>query len=190
MIWRRSKYRRTKTIFPQNCGLNKIQTGWRKLRSDKADVEWDTELGRRITSAQAAVRARNAQAAGSCVLSFWLRSFGTFRRWFRCIRLTTACMQTTRPYLPIDDDDLCRSHGGCTRDALLSRAPSVGWLAGWLLSPPRSRIDRYYFRPVHGTRWIHNALPRARRNAPIIIMRARLTYARLRLGRCEPRAAD
>lgn len=54
-------------------------------------------------------------------------------------------------YLPIDDD-LCRSHGGCTRYALLSRAS--------LAPPPWSRIDRYYFRPVHDTRWIYNALPR------------------------------
>lgn len=104
--------------------------------------------------------------------------------------IASACMQTARPYLPIDYDDLCRSHGRCIRDALLSRASSAGWLTGWLLSQPRSRIDRYYFRPVHGTRWIHNALPRARRNAPIIIMRARFTCARARLTYARSRDAS
>lgn len=132
----------------------------------------DMTMRDRARHIRSSSRARRTSTK-SRALSFWSRSSGTFRQWFRGIRLATARMQTTRPYLLIDDDDLCRSHGGCTRDALLSRASS----AGWLLSPPRSRIDRYYFRPVHGTRWIHNALPRARRNAPIIIMRARFASA-------------
>lgn len=96
-------------------------------------------------------------------LSFWLCSSGTFRRWFGIMKRTerNAYENDVRSYPPIEDD-LCRSHGRCTRDALLSRASAT--------LPPRSRIDRYYFRPVHDTRWIHNALPRARRNVPAIIM--------------------
>lgn len=58
-------------------------------------------------------------------------------------RNVSAYENDVRSYPPIEDD-LYRSHGRCTRDALLSRAsPTL---------PPRSRIDRYYFRPVHDMR--------------------------------------
>jgi len=112
----------------------------------------------------ASLSSRNAQQA-RISHSFWLCSSGTFRRWF-CIRYeegrnASAYENDVRSYPPIEDD-LCRSRGRCTRDALLScTSPAL---------PPPSRIDRYYFRPVHDTRWIHNALPRARRNASTIIM--------------------
>jgi len=58
-------------------------------------------------------------------------------------RNASAYENDVRSYPPIEDD-LCRSRGRCTRDALLScTSPAL---------PPPSRIDRYYFRPVHDTR--------------------------------------